>query len=197
MNPGHYGDQSYEQIRCWNVPPFEDQQGNNFIQPGATCSGGVIFHLPLYQTNYEDVDVAAQDPEVPLKPKAKVKGNWPMTSGQTWSRVSLSTFLASWKQRHEEGLARDMWRDQVEFQHKENCQIMPEEKKVFYGQIWGCKDLKSKSNRGSLARNSQIVLLLKNSIKTIVVNQSTNEKGTCKTLSIMYILIKINYAFDH
>ena len=73
MNPGHYGDQSYEQIRCWNVPPYEDQQGNNFIQPGATCSGGIIFHLPLYQTNYEDIDVAAQDPEVPLKPKAKAK----------------------------------------------------------------------------------------------------------------------------
>lgn len=34
MNPGHYGDQSYEQIRCWDVPPFEDQQGNNLIQPG-------------------------------------------------------------------------------------------------------------------------------------------------------------------
>ena len=72
MNPGNcsfdplanYSDQSYEQIRRSNVPPYEEQQGNNFHSAGATYKSGVIFQSPLHQTNNEVVDVAAQDPVV-------------------------------------------------------------------------------------------------------------------------------------
>ena len=72
MNPGNwsfdplanYSNQKYEQIRCSNVPLYEDQQGNNFHSAGATYKSGVIFQSPLHQTNNEVVDVAAQDPVV-------------------------------------------------------------------------------------------------------------------------------------
>ena len=53
-----------EQIRRSNVPPYEEQQGNNFHSAGATYKSGVIFQSPLHQTNNEVVDVAAQDPVV-------------------------------------------------------------------------------------------------------------------------------------
>ena len=53
-----------EQIRRSNVPPYEEQQGNNFHSAGATYKRGVIFQSPLHQTNNEVVDVAAQDPVV-------------------------------------------------------------------------------------------------------------------------------------
>ena len=59
MNPGNgsfnplanCSDQPYEQIRRWNVIPYKDQQGKNFHSAGATYKGGVIFQLPLYQTD--------------------------------------------------------------------------------------------------------------------------------------------------
>ena len=60
----NYSDQSYEQIRHSNVPPYDEQQGNNFHSAGATYKSGVIFQSPLHQTNNEVVDVAAQDPVV-------------------------------------------------------------------------------------------------------------------------------------
>ena len=43
------------------MPPYEEQQGNNFHSAGATYKSGVIFQSPLHQTNNEVVDVAAQD----------------------------------------------------------------------------------------------------------------------------------------
>ena len=57
----NYSDQSYEQIRHSNVPPYEEQQGNNFHSAVATYKSGVIFQSPLHQTNNEVVDVAAQN----------------------------------------------------------------------------------------------------------------------------------------
>ena len=57
----NYSDQSYEQIGRSNVPPYEEQQGNNFHSAGATYKSGAIFQSPLHQTNNEVVDVAAQD----------------------------------------------------------------------------------------------------------------------------------------
>ena len=57
----NYSDQSYEQIRRSNVPPYKEQQGNNFHSAGATYKSGVIFQSPLHQTNNEVVDVAAQN----------------------------------------------------------------------------------------------------------------------------------------
>ena len=59
MNSGNWSfnplancsDQPYEQIRPWNVPPYNDQQGKKFHSAGATYKGGVIFQLPLHQTN--------------------------------------------------------------------------------------------------------------------------------------------------
>ena len=53
-----------EKIRRSNVPPYEEQQGNNFHSAGATYKSGVIFQSPLHQTNNEVVDAAAQDPVV-------------------------------------------------------------------------------------------------------------------------------------
>ena len=55
----NYSNQSYEQIRRSNVPPYEEQQGNNF-----SFSRGNLqkwSNSPLHQTNNEVVDVAAQD----------------------------------------------------------------------------------------------------------------------------------------
>ena len=82
MNPRNWSfnpfaknsNQSYEQIRRWNVTPYDDQKGNNFQSAGATYNGGVIFQSPLHQTNNYAVDVAAQDPEVPSQTKGKGKG---------------------------------------------------------------------------------------------------------------------------
>ena len=99
MNPRNWSfnplaknsNQSYEQIRRWNVTPYDDQKGNNFQSAGATYNGGVIFQSPLHQTNNYAVDVAAQDPEVPSQTKGKGKGKLTYNKWTTRSNGTMQS----------------------------------------------------------------------------------------------------------